>query len=427
MNDTLTRNSESFYLEENGEKKGCGCLGILSAFLLIVISLIAALWILFMHTSYPLKYVVNLIEALGSDSNLKLSKPSGSISSGIGFQKITWDNGEISDMKFRYSGIMDVINEKKLIIHEMSIGSAKIYTDSGKNSLTETTTGETTDTEDPSSVPRTTKSSGKQSLKLIQIDRISLNKITIENRITGKTIDIPKIEWTGFKAEPGGEVQLGNLETKSDHLTIRSTDIKTADYRQKVEIELLPKMNETILKPIDIEALIGFKDGEEIVNIRAFDGTLTFEKNAMNTVKFVFRGTNLNEYIDSPLPNQINLEASATDPDQGTSAITMSKGTLVLGQKNFEIQPVVNETIVGSGENVKIRAICRDGENEIRYEIPFNQNTPGSAIKSKLNSSPEMAPEDLMAFIYHNRKFSELDAAQQQKIRKYMKDISFEK
>lgn len=427
MNDNLTRNPESFSLEEKGEKKGCSCLGILSAFFLIVISLIAALWILFMHTSFPLKYVANLIEALGSDSNLKMSKPTGSISSGIGFQKITWDNGEISDMKFSYSGIMDVMNEKKLIIHEMSIGSARIYTGSVKDSQTETATGDTTDAEDPSSEPVASNSSGKQGLKLIQIDRVSLNKITIENRTTGKTVDIPKIEWTGFKAVSGGEVELGNLETKSDHLTIRTTDIKTADYRKKVEIELLPKMNDAFMKPINIEAMIGFKDGEEIANIRAFDGTLTFEKNALNTVKFTFRGTNLNEYIDKPLPNQINLDASATDSGHGSSAITMSKGTLMLGQKTFEIQPVVNETIVGSGENVRIRAICRDGENEIFYEIPFNQNTLNSGTKSKLNSNPAMTPEDLMAFIYHNRKFSELDAAQQQKIRKYMKDISFEK
>ncbi len=427
MNDTLTRNPESFSLAEKGEKKGCSCLGILSAFFLIVISLIAALWILFMHTSYPLKYLANLIEAFGSDSNLKLSKPWGSVSSGIGIKKITWDNGEISDMKFSYSGIMDVMNEKKLIIHEMSIGSARIYTGYGKDSQTDTASDETTDAQDPSSEPGTTKPSGKQGLKLIQIDRVSLKKITIENRTTGKTIDIPKIEWTGYKAVSGGEVELGNLETKSDHLTIRTTDIKTADYLKKMEIELLPKMNDAFIKPIDIEAMIGYKDGKEIANIRAFDGTLTFEKNAMNAVKFVFRGTNLNEYIDRPLPNQINLEASATDPDQGTFVITMSKGTLVLGQKNFEIQPIVNETIVGSGENAKIRAICRDGENEISYEIHFNQNTPSSETKSKLNSSPEMAPEDLMAFIYHNQKFSELDAAQQEKIRKYMKDISFEK
>jgi hypothetical protein len=427
MNDTLTRNPESFHLEEKGEKKGYGCLGILSAFFLIVISLIAALWILFMHTSYPLKYVANLIEALGSDSNLKLSKPSGSISSGIGFQKITWDNGEISDMKFRYSGIMDVMNEKKLIIHEMSIGSAKIYTDSSKDGLTETKTDETTDTEDPSSAPSTTKSSGKQSLKLVQIDRISLNKITIENRITGKTIDIPKIEWTGFKAEPGGEVQLGNLETKSDHLSIKTTDIQIADYRKKVEITLLPKLNETILKPIDIEALIGFKDGKEIANIKAFDDTMTLEFDEIDTRKLVLRDTNLNEYLDMPLPNQINLEVSVTDMENGESSLTISKGTLALGQKTFEIQPIKNQILKKSDKHIILQSIHREGDVEIRYEMPPNQNTINQETKFKLISSPEMSPDDLMAFIYHNRKFSELDTAQQQKIRKYMEGFSFEK
>lgn len=427
MNDTLNRNQESSSLEKKHTKKGCSCLSILSALFVIVIALIAALWILLMHTSFPLKYVANFVEALGKSSNLKINKISGSISSGISAEKITWNDGEISDMRFRYSGIMDVWYDKKLIIYEMHIGSAKIFTNSSKDSATETTGSESTNSEDTSIAHDTTQSPSDSILQLLQIDHLSLNKITIENRTTGKTINIPKIDLSNFKAEAGVGVNFGNLEADSDHLIIKTTDVSVADYQKKFEIELLPKLDKMILKPIKVEAFLGFKEEKEIVSIKAFDETLSYEYDSTNKRTLTFHDTNFTDYLDIPLPNQINLDAWGIDLENGDSALTIGKGTLALGMKTFEIQPIENETIKVTVDEVNLDAIYREGETEIRYQAPFNHHVLIQVSKANLSSTPEMSPENLISYIYHNQKFSELDATQQQKMRKYMEYFTFDK
>jgi hypothetical protein len=420
MNVTIPRSQETFERHGPPPKKGGGCLiNTLIGLAVFAIAIVAAVWMLIMHTSLPLRFVTKLIEEGGTESNLKITGVSGSLSSGLTFKQVKWDDGEITDMRFRYSGLMDVIRRKELRIQEMHLGSATLQSTFFTDSSEETQTQATDDS-------KPNVESSDPPLRLLQIDRVSLNQMIIKNATTGNTITIPKIEWTGFKAEKGAELELGNLEADSDHLVIKTTTPPASDYQKRVEISLLPKLHASILKPIRIDAHIGQKDGKPISDVKAFDETVLFIQTADGTQQLRAAGANLSDYLDAPLPDKLHLDAELTNPDAADATLTMRGGSFVLGTKSFAIQPT---TITGIGKNPEgtgFLALCREDDTEIRYEIPVtetkDQQQPFPPV---LTSTPAMKPEDLMALLFHSQEFSTLQQNDQEKLRKHMSWFSF--
>jgi hypothetical protein len=416
MNDTLTYQPEPFERPDKPAKKGCGCGSFIIAFLVFVVAIIASIWIIIMHTSVPLRFVADLIEDSSKSSNLKLTGLSGSLYSGLSLKKVTWNDGEITDMRFRYSGLMDVINRDELIIHEMHIGSATIHYDS-----TADKTQVDPSTSSSGSSTTSTGSSSEPPLKLFQIDRVSLNKIIIKDRATGKTIDIPKIQWTEFKAEKGADIQFGDLVANSDHLVIKTSNPPGSVYQKRFEITLLPKLDDRILNPIKIDAYLGENGKQAIYEIKAFDDTVTLTTDKSGVQQIKTKDANLADFFDAPLPNKLNFESSETISTTEETTITINSGSFLLGTKAFEIQPL--SFTKDTSTNPNLIAIHRAGETEIRYEALMNQKD----FKAKLTSTPAMSPENLLAFIYHEREFSTLSKPDQERLRKYMTWFTFTK
>ena len=422
MNDIHSRSHETIERHGPPPKKGFGCLiNTLIGLAVFVVAIVVSVWLIIMHSSLPLRTVTRLIEKGGADSNLKITGVSGSLASGLSFKQVKWDDGEITDMRFRYSGIMDVMRRKELIIYEMHVGSATI----DHNFLNDESEEKESKSTDASS-PR--GKSTEPPLRLLRIDRVSLNQIIIRNTSTGNTIHIPKIEWTGFKAEKGGALELGNLEADSDHLVIKTSTPPASDYQKRLEITLMPKLDARILKPVRIDAYLGEKDSKAHFDIKAFDETVTFTSGADGNQQIRAEGADLADFIDAPLPNKLNLDASLADPESADSTLTVRSGSFLLGVKSFEIQA---NTIIGPEQNAggaAFLAQCRTGDTEIRYEIPVSENQENEqSFTVILTSTPAMNPEDLMALVFHDRKFSTLLTPDKEKIRKHMPWFSFSK
>lgn len=374
---------------------------------------------LIMHTSLPLRSVTKLIEEGGADSNLKITGVSGSLASGLTFKQVKWDDGEITDMRFRYSGLMDVIRHEELVIQEMHVGSATLlttfFTESSEDPKTQSTDGSTPigESKDPP-------------LRLLQIDLVSLNRIIIKNPITGNTLSIPMIKWTGFKAEKGAGLELGDIEADSDHLVIKTTTPPDSDYQKRVEITLLPKLHTSILKPIRIDAHFGQKDDKPFSDIKAFDEAVHFIQTTDGTQKLLATGANLADFIDAPLPHQLQLDAEITSPDTADATLTVRGGSFILGTKSFAIQPTTVTGIAEKPEGTGFLALCRKDDTKIRYEIPVTEpKDQQRSFTPVLTSTPAMKPEDLMALLFHDRNFSDLPPAEQEKLRKHMSWLSF--
>lgn len=419
-------------------KKGFGCLiNALIGIVVIVVVIVGGSWLLIMHSPLPLRFVTKLIEEGGTDSKLKITGVSGSLASGLGFKKIEWNDGEITDLRFRYSGIMDLIRRKELIIYEMHIGSATLNTTFFTDS-TEKNPEHSPETEDPeTSIPTKPEPepdtltadpsspapdpSSDFPLRLLRIDRVSLNQITIKNPSTEHTITIPKIEWTDFKVEKNADLQLGELQADSDHLVIKTSTPPASNYQKRVEITLLPKLDPRILKPILIDALIGEKNNKPIFDIKALGDTLTLTSGADGTQRILAKTANLADFIDAPLPNQLHLEAEIDEP-----TLTVRSGTFLLGTKAFEIQPTTATETNEKPAGTVFLALHRGDDIEIRYEIPvIESKQQQQSFTPVLTSIPTLPPEDLIALLFHDQDFSTLPPQDQEKLRKHLTWFSF--
>lgn len=403
-------------------KKGFGCLiNTLIGIAVFAFAIVTAIWLIIMHSSLPLRTVANLIEESGADSNLKITGLSGSLASGLSFKTVKWDDGEITDMRFRYSGLMDIIRRKQLIIHEMHVGSATLNTTFLTESPEETATQSTAESSSKSE-------STEPPLRLFQIDRVSLNQIIIKNSTTGNTITIPKIEWIGFKAEKGAPLEFGNFEADSDHLVIKTSNPSASNYQKRVEITLMPKLDPRILKPIRIDAYLGEQNDKPFFGIKAFDETVTLTTAADGNQHLRAADANLADFIDAPLPNHLNLEADMTEPEAADATFSVRSGSFILGTKSFAIQPTVVVRPKEKTEGTAFLALCREGATEIRYEIPLAETeNQDSSLTPVISSTPAMKAEDLMALLFHDQKFSALPPLDQEKLRKRMSWFSFSK
>jgi hypothetical protein len=422
MNDTLTRSHQMMERHAPPKKKGCGCLlNALIGIAVFLTAILVAVWLLIMHSSLPLRSVASMIETAGAQSHLKVTGISGSLSSGLRFKKMKWDDGEIADVRVRYSGIMDVIRRKQLILHEVHVGSAFIDTAFDSD--------ESQDAESES--PEESTTGGKPAdwpLRLLRIDRLSLNHIVIKDRASGVTVNIPKLDWTGFKAEKGSEVEFGSLDAVSDYLVLKTTAPRSSVYQKRIEIGIMPKMHALILKPVHLAIEFGLENGKPVFDLRAFDETVTMIAGSDGIQHIRAEEANLADFIDMPLPRNLRLEAETGDPDKVQPFIRVRGGSFQLGVKSFEVQ---STTASGTGEKPEgtvLLALCREGYTIIRYEIPITgTKEQDQSFTPLLASTPPMSPEDIMALLFHGAGFSTLPPQDQEKLRGRMSWFSFSK
>ena len=416
MHDTLQSPQEPMERPVPAKKTGCGCLlNALIGLSVVVATLALAAWLLLMHSSLPLRGVASMIEGVGSQSHLKVTGISGSLASGLQFNKMKWDDGEISDVRLRYSGIMDVIRRKQLILCEVYVGSALIDTNFQN------------DKPQAAESPKKSTPEGKPTdwpLRLLQIDRVSLNHLVIKDRASGVTLNIPKFDWTGFKAEKGSKVEFGNLDADSDYLTVKTTGPRSSRYQRRFEVGIMPKMHEGILKPIHIATELGLENGKLIFDLSALDETVRMTVGADGIGRLHAEGANLADFIAGPLPQNLMIDAEAGTPDASEPSIKVNGGSFQLGMKSFEIQPTPAEGPQDQAKASVLLAVSRDTDRQFRYEVSVS-DAEHESFKPLLTSTPPMSPEDILATLFHGTAFSSLSLTDQAGVRRRIPWFSF--
>jgi hypothetical protein len=400
--------------QPTNDKKGSGCfLKIFIGCVVLLVSLLVAAWVTLMHTSVPLRSVAAAMEAAGKDSQLKITGVSGTLSSGLSFEQMKWDDGELADVRVRYSGIMDIIRKKHLIIHEIHVGKALINFTSNANykpdnSSSESDEGWSTDRGESDEWP----------LELFQIDSLTLADIVIKDRTTGFSLSIPALEWTGFKAE-NGEIDFGKFSAEmgaeTDYLTLVTTDAPDTKYKTRIDCSLMPKMHTLIRKPIRIVTDLGQEDGSVICHLQAFDDALEIIANPDGSAQFNFRELNLADYLDGPLPQSLTLEVvTLATEETGTELFDVRGGEFQLGLRKFQIQPEKWDLPQLIPPHSTFVSLSSDAEPQFRYAIEESEKS--GQITQRLSATPALSPEDTLAELFHGKRFSELSPAEQKKL-----------
>jgi hypothetical protein len=278
------------------------------------------------------------------------------------------------------------VSKKELILREIHIGRAHLDLTEWKNSPATTNTA-------------TTGSSSEWPLKLLQIDRLTIQDLTLTNRLTGFSFAMPALEWTGFKAVKG-QVEFGQLKVDSDRLKIVTQPARAAEFQQLIEGTLLPKLHPLIRRPISFMADIGYAGSNLACRVSAFDGKLDFEIKPDQTSLLRCKGLDLGDYFDAPLPQDLTTELAL---EKG--AVKLRGGTFKLGVRTFEIQ------LQDASETNLVVAVSRVNGEEIRCEL-VALGEP-SRLQPRLTAKPPLSMQDTLAKVFYGKRYAELAAVEQ--------------
>ncbi len=387
-----------------------GCLKWFIGFLIFILLGIVGIWVTLKHTSLPLRALASMIEKTGEPVGLKIEGVGGSVNSGISLKSVTWDGGELQDVRFRYSGLNRLMDDKELIIEEMHVGKAVIESVWDDGTVQDELTSGQTEGE----------GAADEQLRLFRIDKLTLNNLTFKDLNSERSLHIALISWTGLHVE-GNKTEFGELQVKSDLVDIQ-TGKAEAPFQKTFQIAFKAGPSGYVLKPFEVTAKAGQVGEKMISEVSGFEGLVTIASQQNETERFVCNGVNLADYLDMPLPQGLTLEAEVRfAADEMANHVTLKGEPFRLGLRTFEIQAVDMDLppVDQRTEPLFLEAICREGGRVVRYRLSIEDMDKGKAVPI-LVSEPAMSQEDLMAWIYFDKANAELTPEEQAKVTRYL-------
>jgi len=398
------------------KKSGLGCLfNLLITLAVLALSLGGCGYVAVMHTALPFKALAKLVEAGSTNVNLRITGISGSISSGFDVKSIQWTGGNIADVRMKYNGFRNLMSKKELILHEVKVGLAHFDIAGWKsNRQANTTTNALSPAQTDTSISTLTNSSnstltntsgGEPALKLFQIDRLTIKDVALTNSLTGFSLVIPALEWTGFKASKG-TMEFGQLTVDSDRLKISTQPARTAGFKKHIEVSLLPKLHPVIRRPVDLLVDLGGEGSNVFWRAKAFADRLEFETKPDHTVSLHCKGLDMADYFDAPLPQKLTVEMDAAASEkQKTYPARIRGGSFVLGLCTFKIPAQEVST------NSSVFAIGHMAERTIRYQIDQSDDAP--YMRQRLSTQPALSALDTLALVFYGKLCTDLSDAEQ--------------
>jgi hypothetical protein len=390
----------------------------------LLVALVAGLYYAVMHTSLPFKMVESMLADAGTNGDFKVEGLSGSISDGFKIKSIRWDEngtnpGEIRDVRVAYSGFWDLLGGHRAILKEIHVGRAHLDI-TGMESIATNGTMQTTfhsSRRGPGLGQPFQRTSG-----LFQIDRIGIEDVFITNRVTGFSLVIPAMEWTGFKVS-NGKVELGQLKVDGDRLKIATVAGRTVDvggqqvaFQKKLEGTLLPRLHKSIRQPIDFTLDAGTAKGKLIWRLTAFDGHLDAYQGADRSGYIRCQDLDLTAYFDASVPQALTMQGLINDKGENGDWLKLNSGSFRLGLADFEVRP--HEPDPGQMETkiAALRALSRIGGEEFTYQLTI----PDQVWKARqsLEAKPPMSAQDTIARVFFGKRYKDLSSEEKQDVDK---------
>jgi hypothetical protein len=396
----------------------------------LLVALVAGLYYAVMHTSLPFKMVESMLADAGTNGDFKVEGISGSIADGFKIKSIRWDEngtnpGEIRDVRVAYNSFWDLLGGHQVILKEIYIGRAHLDI-TGMEGIATNATTQTTfhpSRRGPGPGQRFQRNSG-----LFQIDRIGIEDVFITNRVTGFSLIIPAMEWTGFKAS-NGKVELGQLKVESDRLKIATVPGRTVDiggqqvsFQKKLNGTLLPALHKTIRHPIDFTLDAGTVKGKLIWRLTAFNGHLDAYQGADRTGYIRCQDLDLTAYFGASAPQALTVQGLINDKGENGDWLKLNSGSFRLGLADFEVRPHEPEPGQAETQIGALRAFSRMGDEEFTYQLTIPDEI--WKLRQTLEAKPSMSPPDTISRVFFGKRYADLTTDQQADVNKKLPGFS---
>jgi hypothetical protein len=260
-------------------------------------------------------------------------------------------------------------------------------------------------------------------LSAFRIDRVSFEDVLITNRHTGFHLEIPKIEWTGFKVTDDA-VEPGNITVQSDRLDIRTRPGRTVPiagkpfpFQKTLEISAKPQLHPALRQPLACLVDFSLPPRGEMMSwhIAAADGAIEASGSG-GSGQISVRDFDAARLLDSAalfgraapdLPTDLTFKLTTTsDP----AAWRLAGGQFRLGTAQFEIHPCVSPRQLAIP--AVIRAVAHVGPEEISWLLPVPAADEFPPFQPRFSANPEIPLPAVLALVFFGKPYAELSAAE---------------
>jgi hypothetical protein len=413
-----------------------GCLGVLVyvfiGLAVLVIGGLATLYFVVMHTSVPFKALESMLASANTNAHFKVEGISGTISTGFKIRSIRWGEdgagaGEIKDVRVTYGNFRELMGGRRIVFREIHIGRAHLDVTGLGELVSSANTPSVNFGNNPPTNYNWTTAGGWPARKgpdLVKIDKVTIEDVFLTNRVTGLSLAIPSIQWTGFKAA-NGQVELGRLEVDSDRLKITTKEGRTVDvdgrqvaFQKMLEGTLLPGLHKSISRPIAFTVDAGTAQGKLVVRATAFEGGLEIYR-APGQDGFVrCKDLDLDSYFDAPVPRALTVSAVMVPGNRSRQPrLKLGGGSFNLGVRTFEIQPAELERTEGAddvSQTNNLIAVSHSDAEEFTYQLIVSEEW--WKVRQSLTARRAMTPQETLAKVFTGKSYEELDPAQREEI-----------
>ncbi len=404
-------------------KKGClGCVGMLVG--VPVVLLLIGYLVLF-HTSLPLKWAGGMIED-GMDSDgpsIELRGVGGSISSGLKVKEIIVGGDEggsvIEGLKIQYTGPFDSYRNRQLILEEVSTERSTFVVGSNffKDMVEEDDEEKKETDKTPDDEPENQSGGEGEGLKLFELRKLNLKDSKFVSSDGELDVDIPLVRLSGLKIE-GDEFALEDLEIVSDGISVELHDAEPATiegqlvpFTRQVKGKILPELHPLVKSEIDFSLEMGSLEGAAASRILVFDGAWYQSVLPGGKSRVEFKDFNLGDFMDVGgliLPEHFTMRAQESD-----NTVTIGKGEFFLGKTNFQI---LQQQVDADDPKAAIRSSAAVGDYQITATVRPAKEQVWPPVAVELASKPQLKRPELLAQIYFQITYEELEPDQKSRI-----------
>ncbi len=410
---------------------GCGTAGcalIIGGFFLIIGGLAFMLFL----TPVPMNFVADALEK--ENKYVKIGTVSGNIMKGFSVPYIEFPDekhpdriNKLENIKFLYPNLLKGLRKNEIDFEEITVGSATLYVDYDGSTTVETDEdGISVKSENSTSIgdSAASVSSEASDFELFRLRKVDIQNIELIDPEKDFRFILDELTLDGLEVTPD-HFKMGQFTIRSSALDFSMSPIdvqsgSTLETSSKLDIsdKLQPNEELHVIQPITFYGHIEFLGSDNVSGkLEGIDGKIqiSFTENKKEA-NLKVQDLTLSEYFDVEylLPSKVNWDLTLEDKKDDVQVVDSKGGTFEMGDALFTVEagipsPTHVLKAVHKGEEDTLTLLLHNEASAKVEKAPF---------KLMSESNPDLSQKDLLADLFFDKPFDELEDENQKRVLK---------
>lgn len=383
-------------------------------------------------TSLPLRAVSKMFSA----GNIQTEGISGSLATGIQFEKMNFEDGSnsfsLEKFSFRYS-LFDYFLKKEINISEINVGKMTVHIQPQSDDGSKTDQPKSPQTQRDTSQDKPLQFKNFRSVRIAKVD---ISNIQIDHSLLKEPLQIDSLQirdWSMIN----GRLTFNKFDLNSNVFDLNLATTASSEY--SISLVLKPTYLKILKAPVSFKGNLRIQDGKfdkQVFNLAAFGDKVILKFDETDQLALQINELDLRDYLNEfiPLMGKMSLHANiGSDVANIFSTFKTPDGSFTMGTKNFILLPEgTSLTPNDDGKGFTIHLAAESSENSPKMKVEFTKkfitsgddNTPinqDHPLKIELSSTTKISENDLMADLLFSKKFKALTVAEKEALDNHKK------